>query len=150
MYLNNLQSYLFGLMLILFMGFVACEKSIEELPTSDFNQILKLKKTQEVWIGANQQFKISVEEITDNRCPRFVQCITAGNAVVTLKISDNEDNLVKFELNSGEKSNFRPDSIDFNFKNKAYRVILNDVTPYPELDKKDINKEAVLLIKYKN
>ena len=69
---------------------------------------------------------------------------------MTLKISDNEDSLVKFELNSGEKSNFRPDSIDFNFKNKAYRVILNDVTPYPELNKKDINKEAVLLIKYKN
>ena len=150
MYLSNFQSYLFGFILIIFMGFAACEKSIDELPTSDFNQILKLKKTQEIWIGANQQFKISVEEITDSRCPRFVQCITAGNAVVKLKISDNENSLVKFELNSGEKSNFRPDSIDFNLKNKAYRVILNDVTPYPELNKKYSDKEAVLLIKYKN
>ena len=67
----------------------------------------------------------------------------------SLKITDNEDSLVKFELNLGEKSNFKPDSLNFNFKNKAYTVILNNVTPYPELNQQKV-KEAEFIVKYKN
>ena len=132
------------------MGFVACEKSNEELPTSDFNQILKLKKTQKIWLGSNNQFKISVDEISDSRCPHLANCISAGNATVTLSITDNEDSLVKFNLNLGEKSNFKPDSLSFNFKNKAYQVILLNVSPYPDLKNQLDNKEADLVVQLKN
>lgn len=132
------------------MGFMACEKSAEELLTSDFNQILKLKQTQKAWLGANNQFKISVDEIVDSRCPNSANCISAGNAIVSLKITDDEDSLVKFDLNLGEKSNFKPDSLDFNFKNKAYRVILLNVSPYPNLNNQLVTKEVELVIKLKN
>ncbi len=73
MYLNNLQSYIFGSILLLMVCFVACEKSTDTSPAYDLGESMVIKKADQVYLSKNTpaQLKIIVNDINDSRCPKY-------------------------------------------------------------------------------
>ena len=84
MYLNNLQSYIFGSILLLMVCFAACEKSTDTSPSFDLGESVVIKKAGQVYLSKNtpSQLKIVVNDINDSRCPMNATCVWAGEAVV--------------------------------------------------------------------
>jgi hypothetical protein len=149
MYLNNFQSYIFGAVLLFVMGFVACEKSAENFPVFQMGNSAQIKKSETVWFESEPKLKLTVDEINDSRCPANVVCVRAGEAKVKITINDLDENLVKFTLNFGEASRFKPDTLDFNLNAKAYRVILSGVNPYPGTGGSPNNSKAEITLQLK-
>ena len=153
MYLSNLQSYLFGLILVFFMGFVACEKSIEELPTIEFGEttIIGENKSVNYKSPVNNQLKLTVEAIQNNFCPKGFNCIVAGYAEVKINILNPNNQNIKFSLFFGDyygppkKLGFKPDTLNFNLNQKAYQAILKSIKS--ENNDKILKAEIVLLEK---
>lgn len=146
MYLSNLQSYFFGFILILFMGFIACEKSNEELQTIDFGKAVELEKSESIFYGSSSQngLKVNVDEISDSRCPSDVFCIWQGEAKVKLNIESNIDST---SITLGISPNIN-DSLSFKLNNENYQAILYSVNPYPNTSKpKDVKKAKITVIK---
>jgi hypothetical protein len=88
------------------------------------------QKTQQVTLRLNKQAKISRSNLTirflsveDSRCPRDVQCVWAGNAAVTVKVTNGRGASKTFELNT----NLETKSASFD----GYEITLGTVTPYP-------------------
>jgi len=153
MYLSNLQSYLFGLILILFMGFVACEKSIDELPTIEYGKTTIIGENKSINYKSltNNQLKLTVEAIQNNFCPKGFICLLAGYAEVKIKILNQNNQNIKFSLFFGDyyghpkKLAFKPDTLDFNLNQKAYQAILKSIKN--ENNDKILKAEIVLLEK---
>lgn len=144
MYLSNLQSYFFGFILILFMGFIACEKSNEELLSIDFGKAIDLEKSESVFYGSSSQngLKVNVEEIYDSRCPLDVVCIWQGEAKVKLNIKSNIDST---SITLGISPNIN-DSLSFKLNKENYQAILYSVNPYPNTSKPKDGKKAKITI----
>jgi len=134
MYLNNFQSYTFGAILIFFLCFAACEKGILNGPLLSYGEKVELQKSQSILFGTdtNNGLKLTVNTINDSRCPKDVNCIRAGEAAVKITIYDIKENSATFNLYYGEKSHFKPDTVNFSIDKKIYKVILFDVNPYPQ------------------
>lgn len=69
----------------------------------------------------NSPISATIEEITDSRCPKNVNCVWAGTAQVKLRFN-NEFTLV---LELGKKK-------EATYFDHSYAFTLADVTPYPE------------------
>lgn len=134
MYLNNFQSYTFGAILIFFLCFAACEKGILNGPLLSYGEKVELQKSQSILFGTdtNNGLKLTVNTINDSRCPKDVNCIRAGEAAVKITIYDIKEKSATFNLYYGEKSHFKPDTVNFSIDKKIYKVILFDVNPYPQ------------------
>ena len=63
-----------------------------------------------------------LEIVNDNRCPIGTQCITAGTAIVSIKIASK-----KYEIAIGK-------TIQIKYKNNTYQIQLIDLKPAPELE----------------
>lgn len=134
MYLSNLQSYIFGSILLLMVCFIACEKSIVD-PSVSFGTSVQLKPNDKVFFETqeNQKIKLSVTQIVDNFCPKEGQCITAGYAEVKVIVSDSEKQTISFSLFYGaylgnpKKVAFQPDTLDFILNKKRYSAILQNI-----------------------
>jgi sulfate adenylyltransferase subunit 1 (EFTu-like GTPase family) len=86
--------------------------------------------TQQVTLRLNKQAKISRGKLTikfvsveDSRCPQDVKCVWAGNAKVTVKVTNSKGKSQTFDLNS----NIQPQSVTFD----GYEFKLGEVTPHP-------------------
>lgn len=86
--------------------------------------------TQQVSLRLNKQAKASRSKLTikfvaveDSRCPQGVDCIWAGNAKVTVKITSRRGESKIFDLNT----NLDTKSVKFD----GYEIKLGNVTPYP-------------------
>ena len=86
--------------------------------------------TQQISVRLNKQAKASRSNLTikfisveDSRCPQDVQCVWAGNAKVTIKVTSRRGGAQNFDLNTGAGEK----SIKFN----GYEIKLDTVTPYP-------------------
>ncbi len=134
MYLNNFQSYIFGATLIFFLCFAACEKGILNGPLLSYGEKVELQKSQSILFGTDTKdgLKLTINNINDSRCPKDVNCIRAGEAAVKITIYDIKENSATFDLYYGDKSHFKPDTVNFSIDKKAYKVILFDVNPYPQ------------------
>ena len=89
--------------------------------------------TQQVTVTVNKQKKASRSKLTikfvsveDSRCPQGVDCVWAGNAKVTIKVTNRKGTSKTFELNT----NLEPKAIKFD----GYEIKLGNVTPYPRSD----------------
>lgn len=92
-------------------------------------------------LGINQSARLSsdvvirVDSIRDGRCPNNpnISCITGGTASAKLTIS-KDSNSYQRRLYVGPDS-YRygrgADSTVVSFDNLTYRIILQDITPYP-------------------
>ncbi|TKB98697.1 hypothetical protein [Pedobacter cryophilus] len=153
MYLNNFQSYIFGAVLLFVMGFVACEKSISDLPALELGKTSILKTNQSVNFKstANDNLKLTVVALIDKFCPKGTTCVVAGYAEAKLTIINQNNQNVAFSLFFGDyygnpkKLGFKPDTLDFNLHQKAYRAILKSIKSGDNDDQ--LQAEIVLLEK---
>jgi hypothetical protein len=146
MYLNNLQSYIFGSILLFMVCFVACEKSSDDSPVFDLGEIVVIKKAEQIYLAKNTsaQLKIMVSDINDSRCPMNATCIWAGEAVVKLSVTNTAEHSASFDLIY--RTDAKKDTVDFSIDQKAYRAILNNVTPYPITGVVQDSSKAEILI----
>ncbi|GHB70567.1 hypothetical protein [Persicitalea jodogahamensis] len=95
---------------------------------------------------------LTFADIEDSRCPEDVQCVRAGEAIVTLQTravtTTNEPQIVKMCLGDCmslyPKGGFREaDTANISLDGTKYRLILTEVNPYPNttkpVEKKDYN-----------
>ena len=87
--------------------------------------------TQQISLPAGKQktvtrdkLKIKFVSVEDSRCPKDVDCIWAGNAKVTIKVTNRKGESQTFDLNS----NLEPKSVKF----EGYEITLGSVEPYPK------------------
>ncbi|MEP6902484.1 MAG: hypothetical protein ABJA66_12085 [Actinomycetota bacterium] len=85
---------------------------------------------QQVIVRLNKQAKASRSKLTikfvaveDSRCPVGVNCIWAGNAKVTVKLTNSKGVSKTFDLNT----NLQPQTVTF----EGYEIKLGEVTPHP-------------------
>jgi hypothetical protein len=147
MYLNNFQSYTFGLIITLFILFIACEKEQLNSSSVDFGDKVTVEMNSSTTIGKSSNYLVvKVEQVNDSRCPSDVNCITAGDAIVSFKVIDEKDNEASFDLYYGQKSKFKSDTLAFSVNQKNYKMILSNVLPYPATNQKQGNKNVELSI----
>ena len=140
----NIKKYL--LVLVCFTGLLisSCEKD-----SIQFDSPFELKETESIVLqGNNNGLTLTLQSVNDSRCPINALCISAGNARVKLRMSDNSGAETFAELCLGvcETRNNTEDSALFQLNNVSYIVILKEVNPYPEAGKKQ-NKKALLIIR---
>lgn len=69
------------------------------------------------------RLRIRVVAIEDSRCPQDVNCVWAGNAKVTIKVTNRNGRTETFDLNT---------SVDVkSIRFGGYEISLGRVTPYP-------------------
>ena len=147
MYLNNFQTYIFGSIMILLLLVIACQKQESETPSVDFGTKVKIDLNQTAIIGKNtNQLVVKVEQINDSRCPSDVNCITAGDAMVSLVVIDDKENQASFDLFIGQKSNFKEDTLAFSINQKNYKMIVFGVSPYPTTKQIQTDKNVELAV----
>jgi len=69
------------------------------------------------------RLRIKFVAVEDSRCPRDVNCVWAGNAKVTIKVTSRNGRSETFDLNT----NLDQKSVKFG----GYEITLGGVTPYP-------------------
>ena len=95
--------------------------------------------------GSNTVMEIT--EITDSRCPAYVQCFSAGDAKLKLNITGPETNhtVLSFCIGQCENRYRNADTLAIQYQNQAYSIILSEVNPYPGTGRE--KKTAVFTIK---
>lgn len=69
------------------------------------------------------RLRIKFVAVEDSRCPRDVNCVWAGNAKVTIRVTDRSRRSATFDLNT----NLEQKSVRFG----GYEITLGNVTPSP-------------------
>ncbi|GAB3692544.1 hypothetical protein GCM10027592_11600 [Spirosoma flavus] len=95
------------------------------------------------------QIVVHVESIQDSRCPANVTCVWAGQAKVQVNLSkDTDSKTVQLILGPDlqNRENKRPDSTGVTLANEVYKVVLREVTPYPEATSTTESKKAVVQV----
>lgn len=71
--------------------------------------------------------------IQDSRCPKDVQCIRAGEAIVILDLQIGDEIFKSLKVCIGcEKAMGVTESTEIKTKSKTYMLKLNSVDPYPQ------------------
>jgi len=86
---------------------------------------------QKVTVQINQQKTIAKNKLTikfvslveDSRCPTDTNCIWAGNAKITIKVSNGKSAAKAFQINT----NLKPQTVSF----AGYEIKLTDLNPHP-------------------
>ena len=94
----------------------------------------------------SKELTISMISVTDSRCPINANCISAGNALVKLRLSDNSGSEVFTELCLGQCETLGSDTKQVILSNINYLIILKKVEPYPVINGSN-EKKALLLIR---
>lgn len=126
--------------------FTSCDKD-----NTTFEGPFELKVNESINLpGNNAGMQLKVESINDARCPYNAFCISAGNAIVKIKMTDNSGAFADSELcigSCGTKINHQ-DTTTIKINNISYSVILGKVNPYPEAGKKQVKTALISLKKY--
>lgn len=87
--------------------------------------------TQQISLSAGKEktvtrnkLKIKFVSVEDSRCPKDVDCIWAGNAKVTIKVTNRKGESKTFDLNT----NLETKAVKF----EGYEIKLSGVAPYPK------------------
>ncbi|WP_035560834.1 hypothetical protein [Hymenobacter sp. IS2118] len=127
----------FLLVLTAFLGcLTGCQKDDSAAPRIDapFDQQVTLRPQQS---GAfpNQrkpELTITVDKISDSRCPEDVMCVWAGEVETTLTVRDENGAAQALTLKLSTLSP-RQDSATVQANGRRYLVVLHAVTPYPKV-----------------
>lgn len=82
----------------------------------------------------SKELTISMISVNDSRCPVNANCITAGNAIVKLRLSDNSGTEILTELCSGQCENLGSDTKQITLSNTNYSITMKKVEPYPKIN----------------
>ena len=142
--MNNINKYLIALVCLTGLLISSCEKD-----SIEFDSPFELKENESIVLqGNNNGLSITLQSVNDSRCPINALCISAGNARVKLRMSDNSGTESFTELCLGfcDNKNNTENSAIIRLNNNSYTIVLKEVNPFPELGKKQ-NKKAVLIIR---
>ncbi|HEY0656302.1 MAG TPA: hypothetical protein VGD65_24380 [Chryseosolibacter sp.] len=79
-------------------------------------------------LTSDESLRIHIKTIEDSRCPADVQCISAGYVKVAFEIENvGEAELITPVLPGSNAS----DTYEFSLGGKNYRLVLEDVIPFP-------------------
>ncbi|MES2873057.1 MAG: hypothetical protein V4708_04995 [Bacteroidota bacterium] len=101
--------------------------SSRDVKSAPFNTAFEIKLDEEVFLPkSKKELSVSLLNVTDNRCPENVRCITGGKAVAQIKLTNKHGSeaITKLAL---EQSPGSSDTIDVTLDDKHYTVILNEV-----------------------
>ena len=91
---------------------------------------INAQNMQQVSLRINRQAKVSRSNLTikfvaveDSRCPADANCVWAGNAKVTIKVTNGRGQSKTFDLNT----HLQQKSARFD----GYEITLGEVSPYP-------------------
>ena len=125
---------------------VGCAAEKEKQRQVGFEEAFHLAASDTVQLKqGSESFWISLREIEDSRCPADVNCITGGKAVVRLQLADMPEEV---EICTGadcRKEN--NNSFLYEYNNKRYTIVLEEVVPYPQTGNETSTKQAILKIK---
>ncbi len=120
---------------LLIFTIVACTNKDEEIVASKkLGDTIQLKATESVNLNDNgNAINLKLMTIQESRCPVNVNCIRAGEAIVTLdlQIGDEKFNGLKVCIGCEKEMNITQ-SIAVKAKTKTYNLNLNSVDPYPQ------------------
>lgn len=142
--MKNINKYLLALVCFTGLLISSCEKD-----SIDFDSPFELKENESIVLqGNNNGLTITLQSVNDSRCPINALCISAGNARVKLRMSDNSGAETFAELCLGfcDNMNNTEDSAIIRLNNISYTLILKEVSPFPELGKKQ-DKKTLLIIR---
>ena len=111
----------------------------EELFINDTIQL----SYSEIYCNSEYEFLIGFDSLADNRCPLGVTCIWEGNAGVTIRLKNANDQYSSFRLNTHDR--FLTDTLV-----DGLRYELISVFPYPEINKTYSPDEYKLLLYISN
>lgn len=112
-----MRNAIFGLILTLIFGGLAVNAQTTQ-------QVTVRVKTQKSVM--RDKLRIKFVAVEDSRCPADANCIWAGNAKVTIKVTNRRGESKTFDLNT----NLDGKSARFG----GYEITLGEVTPYPRSD----------------
>ncbi len=87
------------------------------------NQKFTVQINQQKTIAKNKLTIKFVSLVEDSRCPTDTNCIWAGNAKITIKVSNGKSAAKTFELNTNSK----PQTVSF----AGYEIKLTNLNPSP-------------------
>ena len=105
----------------------------EDMVSQKMGDTFQLKTGESVSFSDNS-IAINAKLITiqDNRCPKDVQCIRAGEAIVVLDLKIGDEIFKGLKVCIGcEKEMGITESTEIKTKSKTYTLKLNSVDPYP-------------------
>ncbi len=124
-------------LLVVFLLFLftnaGCTNKQDEV-TKKIGETFQLKASESASFNDNgNMIMAKLISIQESRCPKDVQCIRAGEAIVVLdlKIGEEQFNGIKVCIGC-EKPMDIPESIEIKAKTKTYKLQLNSVDPYPK------------------
>ena len=95
----------------------------------------------------SKELTISMISVIDSRCPINANCITAGNATVKLRLSDNSGSETLTELCLGQCETSGSDTKQITLSNVNYSITMKKVEPYPKLNDSQEKKVLFSVIK---
>ena len=92
---------------------------------------------------------VSLKEIEDSRCPKDVDCVTAGNASVTLRASNSQgvnENIVLCIGDCGAEGARETHTVAAEVGGVNYKFTLKAVKPYPGQEHEGEVQKAQLVV----
>jgi hypothetical protein len=133
---------------IIFSAF-ACSNVEVESEASKLGEVFSLKANESKRLTDNQTtIEAKVTKIADSRCPEGVQCIRAGEVVVTMSIQiagekfDDVSVCLQCEL---ERVYPARETTEIKAKSKTYKLTLQDVSPAPKANG-IVNPSATMML----
>jgi hypothetical protein len=129
---------------VLLLSLLACSKdSMNGTGEAYFDIPFELRIGRTVlFTKDSKELTISMISVIDSRCPINANCITAGNATIKLRLSDNSGSEVFTELCLGQCETSGSDVKQITLSNINYSITMRKVEPYPKLN--DSQEKKVL------
>ena len=134
---------------VLFLSLLACSKdSMNGTGEAYFVIPFELRIGRTVILTKDsKELTISMISVIDSRCPINTNCITAGNATVKLRLSNNSGSETLSELCSGQCETSGSDTKQITLNNVNYSITMKKVEPYPKLNDSQEKKVLFSVIK---
>lgn len=124
-------------LLVIFLFFLftnaGCTNKQDEL-SKKIGDTFQLKASESTNFNDNGNTIIAkLISIQESRCPKDVQCIRAGEAIVVLDLQIGDEQFKGLKVCVGcEKQMDIPEALQIKAKTKTYSLQLNSVDPYPQ------------------
>lgn len=128
------------ILLTLLIGVQACEKSDSK---SLIGTITLTDKQPQTFVHQGQSIAITASDFKDSRCPINADCVWQGYATVKITFKDDvkEQDLTLCTGGCSVLSVPQPETITLN--GKIFKIKLEEITPFPTLDKTQQNTSKV-------
>jgi hypothetical protein len=106
----------------------------EDMASKKLGDTFQLKAGESISFSDNSNaINVKLITIQDSRCPKDVQCIRAGEAIVILDLQIGDEQFKGLKVCIGcEKEMAITELTEIKTKSKTYTLKLNSVDPYPQ------------------